>query len=854
MDDAVRDFLHALYDEVLDASTYIEIRIINEGVQQIFVQSVDEVLKHAERVGDTANVYIGVAVRSKQDGTKDSVPSVQALWADYDADKLDDDKEAARASARLLMPPPSFVVDSGYGYHAYWLLDRPVPPQEAEKVLRAIRDVSQGDNVCDAPRVMRLPGTWNVKQDEPVKCEIVEARPELRYSLQSLRGCTEVSNDVRLLVLTGQFAPDEFKSRSERDWHVVTALLRAQVSHSTVRIIFEHHPVGQKHLEVPDSKYLERTIGQAATRAATAAIFMEQDDCTFALDRKGKYYRVATFTYEPERLLAHTSGDTLVGVMRSRGYTWESYLLPKGALTRVSALLNTLKELTLIWEGSDREVRLYASYLMDKLFERGFAKAEATQAIGRHEDYWVNAQGTFHSEGMFDAPDAPVVYVPTERVAPSTQLTFIESDPYKELLEQIAVLLPQINRPEVIWPILGWMLAAPFKPVLEKLAVRFPFLNLYGTRGSGKTATILNVMQPLMGYDVPRALDCNTTQFVLMAYLSSTNAVPISLAEFRRSTLSATDWAKLRRFLLTSYDIGSDARGRPDQTTEEYLLTAPISLDGEDKPTDPALMERTVVANLVPEDIREGTEAWQAYNDLVELNLRDFAGPYILWTLTLKLEDVAARWAATLDAMRVAFPQELPDRVRRNLGICWFGIARFQEWCAACDVLLAPVEPGILAESLDQVVTHLGRTYLFVDDFVEDIVNAIVVKKAMEFSWNYRQDTNVIWIHLAPALNWWLAQRRRQGQDVLEPVALKQQLKERDASKRPGLGQYVVGYKNMNVAGTIMHMHGIDLTVALAAGLDIPATLDPDVFTMRLGRKRPEEEPIEPTPAAANEN
>lgn len=851
----VREFLCALYGEELAAGTYIEIRVLNTGVQQIFAQSIDEVLGHAERVGDAAHFYIGVAPRTKKSGTKEAVAKVQALWADYDADKLDDDKEAARASARLLMPPPSFVVDTGYGYHAYWLLDTPAGPSEAEEAMRAIRIVTNGDNVCDASRIMRLPGTWNIKKDEPVECTIVEAHPDLRYALSDLVACAAVPESVRRLVVTGQFDSDDFKSRSERDWHVINALLRAGVSNDVIRAIFDYQLVGQKHQEVPGSRYLDRTITQAAAQAEGASAFAEQDDCTYARGRKDEFHRVATFTFEPERLIVeHEEGDIFLGIMRSRGYVFPNYQLPALALSRVSSLMQVLREATLNWEGSDREVRLYASYVMDKLIERGLMKVQATSSIGRHGNLWVTPQGTFSKDGLLDPSEAPMIYVPTNRVKPSTHLIFPPEADRKKLLESIATLLPLINRPEAIWPIIGWSLAAPFKPVLELLGVRFPFLNLYGTRGSGKTATMLRVIQPLLGYDEPRALDCNTTQFVLMSYLSSTNAIPISLAEFRRSTLSAMDWAKLRRFLLTSYDVGSDARGRSDQSTEEYLLTAPISLDGEDKPMDPAILERTLGVNLVPEDIREGTEAYDAFNELVTLPLQEFAGPFILWTLGLKLEDVAARWAATLDAIHVVFPQELPDRVRRNLAICWFGIARLQEWCAANEVLLPTVEPIVLKGALEEVVTPLGRTYLFVDDFVEDTVNAVAMRKATEFSWKYYRETNVLWIHLTPALNWWFQQRSRQRQDVLTRIALKQQLKERDASKSPGKGQYIVGYKNQNVSGTIIHMHGIDLTAARLSEMDIPETLDPEVFTMRIGLRQPQERSEEEMPISPEES
>jgi len=86
-----------------------------------------------------------------------------------------------------VLPRPHIAVRSGGGVHAYWLLDAPVslPADEDrlyyKKTLRrfvqAIGGVSPGAHAdpscCDPARILRVPGTFNYKQDVPRPVEIL---------------------------------------------------------------------------------------------------------------------------------------------------------------------------------------------------------------------------------------------------------------------------------------------------------------------------------------------------------------------------------------------------------------------------------------------------------------------------------------------------------------------------------------------------------------------------------------------------------------------------------------------------------------------------------------------------------
>jgi hypothetical protein len=154
---------------------FLEYRLIRDGkiVNQYFCPlgtggwGWSEVRRHAH----CADVFFGVAARVREDGTKEAIEAVTAVWID-----LDDENAAVKLA--LFGVPPSFVVSSGStGHlHAYWVLSEPISPGEAEQINRALATELGGDAASvDASRMMRLPGTYNFKTAPPVKATLVEA-------------------------------------------------------------------------------------------------------------------------------------------------------------------------------------------------------------------------------------------------------------------------------------------------------------------------------------------------------------------------------------------------------------------------------------------------------------------------------------------------------------------------------------------------------------------------------------------------------------------------------------------------------------------------------------------------------
>lgn len=120
-------------------------------------------------------------------GSKDAsnVVASRALYLDMDVHRPGDKKtpgvnafasrqDAAHWLARFVrdaqLPQPSIVVDSGYGFHPYWLLDDPLKPADWTLAAHAFRAamlhcgyIGDAGITTDIARILRTPGTQNLK-------------------------------------------------------------------------------------------------------------------------------------------------------------------------------------------------------------------------------------------------------------------------------------------------------------------------------------------------------------------------------------------------------------------------------------------------------------------------------------------------------------------------------------------------------------------------------------------------------------------------------------------------------------------------------------------------------------------
>ena len=751
------------------------------------------------------DVYFGPAMCKTAGGEKENVLGTKVLWVDID-----------NPVKPLPTLPPSMVVFSGHGWHMYWVLDVPLLDIESIETLNKIliEDIPTSDKSCwNCNRVLRVPGTTNNKIVEaPIQVELKSYNPERVYTIADIKVLSKLSRQEKHKISTGDARG--YRSRSERDWAILTALVLAGATDELILNLFKLQPCGDKAAE--NDHYLPHTLETIREKGPAVPL---EDGVTVAPDgyyvpmRKG-HKRISTFTYDPKVLLDGSmfgAPDALVGDVQSDGYVWPDITFSRSAFTSVSKFDKEAPVAAWQWLGHDDDLRKLLPFLLEDLKQKGLPKVAATPVMGLFKvgGAWrfLGHNQTLGSDQTWQGYQGPICWLPSQKEYPKMNLT---TDITDEEVKFVADRLPLLNDPETIWPMIGWYTATCLKPWFEENGYRFPVLNVSGTRGSGKTTLIQRVFMPLMGQTDPKTFDSGTTRFVILSLLGSTNAIPVAFSEFRYGLVE-----QFIRYILLSYDTGHDPRGRGDQTIVDYPLTAPFSVDGEDLVEDPAARERVVVALLHPKAVEEGSTAYQAFQELRK-NIPPNFGGHMIQQILRRAPEFKQRLEEAREELFNTVPGKLPDRVRNNHIVTYFGMKMWCDIvgveCPSADVLLGSIN------SVYDIAAGRGKTMS--DSLVEDFVNTIV-QGYTNFNYAYDREANVLWMQLASVHTWWLASRRRQGRGSLERDAIRAQLKEAPYSVKPQV---------VNDAW----MFGIDLSRANELGLDIPSKLSDTTFVVRL--------------------
>lgn len=131
------------------------------------------------------NVYHSCALFDKQSRKQRDVYRLSAFWIDLDLKKTDCKtiKELALKYLPLLqysnLGGNFWVVKTGNGLHVYWMLGVPLTDKELWLIVAkqlALFCKKQGiphERDTDSASLLRVPGSWNVKDDEPKEVEII---------------------------------------------------------------------------------------------------------------------------------------------------------------------------------------------------------------------------------------------------------------------------------------------------------------------------------------------------------------------------------------------------------------------------------------------------------------------------------------------------------------------------------------------------------------------------------------------------------------------------------------------------------------------------------------------------------
>jgi DNA primase catalytic core len=365
-----------------------------------------------------------------------------------------------------------------------------------------------------------------------------------------------------------------------------------------------------------------------------------------------------------------------------------STIIERHHWNELKLFMGRLPSIDLVWQGKLPEVQAVMGIV--KSYEVPVQKG--TRQIGWYntgtevepELIWVAKDININKKGFLDQPE--ILYCPYAGEIEIENAISIKETDNATFQRQLTLVkeLVNINEPNVILPIIGWFFAVPFKwHFLNHPDYRhFPHLNIWGTRGSGKSS-IAKLLWRMFGYTAPDIPSASQTRFALLRLFTATNSYPICLDEYKPYDMKAGSPEAVRHFMRLSYDGMMDKRGRPDQTLVSYRVVAPVCLIGESPIDESALMERIIPAIPQPlaidKEQNEGKQRRELFYKFNETNWEGFFVRYLRYCLDLDFKSAHDDARGSV----LYYLQDRPvsqDRIFDNLVCCQFGMERFIEF------------------------------------------------------------------------------------------------------------------------------------------------------------------------------
>ena len=168
-----------------------------------------------ELVLNKVNVFYGCAKYGDLNNrTHANAKYFRALWIDIDCGEAKAAEGKGYATQAIGLQefkkfckttslPPPLIVDSGYGIHAYWLLEETIGKNDWEALANRLHELCKENElivdpaVFEASRVLRIPGTFNFKGEEPVEVRLInEVSKRTPYAeIKELLGAPEPVQD-----------------------------------------------------------------------------------------------------------------------------------------------------------------------------------------------------------------------------------------------------------------------------------------------------------------------------------------------------------------------------------------------------------------------------------------------------------------------------------------------------------------------------------------------------------------------------------------------------------------------------------------------------------------------------------
>lgn len=706
---------------------YVEFRLLGDGKKDIRFIAVEDLTETLlvdlieKGKQEQFNVYYGVTTRKTKSGTEADVFHVPGLWLDIDPKHAT--YEEAMQVVKSLPTPPTAIVSSGNGIHAYFKFNEPfeVVDDQAFKFIKELskklHTFTKADDTADLARLLRVPNSLNVKNLMDVKlCSLVDFTGAT-YSLdrftylddvkiQSVDKSVEtieinevipigiddlkVSFKLKSLIVDG---PQHDEDRSKKIFHVVIELLKANHTHEEIAFVLinEEWAIGEKISDRPKAaqlKYIEGVI-KSATKAlkdgqdkedveklldsvdSNECSIYEHDNCYYE-----KQSRLSNFIFVPVERVHANKDEYLKGhVALSNGETLKNTILTARAFISKKSFIEEINSTKTSWLGGDKHLQ----YLKELFMTKEIVDRYAVSKIGIYKNLFITPNQVIDSNGIIE--NSKYIYMPKimdGEMDFDLSMDMLSFDDWKELAKEVLPLLVQVNEEAVINTIIGWHFITPVSALLRKYTENaFPQLMVWGTQSAGKTSTA-QLFGKLFGN--PEVRSCIRPIFSITREVDLLNGIPLYLDEFRPYNMSASNWKGLKNLGLNAYKGTMDSRGKNSQGTIKYGTSAPIVWLGETSFEESNMLERLIIAQLTPNTLRKNESYKKAYKKLNSLKLSGFMLGYVQWLLNkIEREDILLGTLYEHYKEMLDCKYNLHERPLANLAMVLVGVHLFNE-------------------------------------------------------------------------------------------------------------------------------------------------------------------------------
>lgn len=427
--------------------------------------------------------------------------------------------------------------------------------------------------------------------------------------------------------------------------------------------------------------------------------------------------QISTFVIQPKELLTMPNKDCLVcDIETTLSTSYKNVLIENTDWHTRQKFLKALGHSDCVFLGSDRDLQLICNHINSRIP----IKKIGTKVIGLYDErIWVTKDSNIDKDGLMEN----IEVVPYDKGDESFyhKINYRSSglEDNQELLKEFYKNILNVNKPEILLPWIGWLFVTPLKPLLKPTGEGFPLIFVHGSQGGGKTSTAKLFMR-LCGYNISDPFSCTMRIFPMLKTLSSTNAIPVFLDEFKKSDMSEDQYDNLLRFMRKGYMGEVESKGRADQTTEDYYLTAPMCVMGEWNITQPALMERMLIVRF-DGAVKKNEQMQQAFDRLKNLPLESFMPRYVEYCLKQNIDTLLSE--SRLVVNKVFENKSIAPRVKHNLAVMVMGLKLFQKYALENGITVPAIDiDDVLKKQLKEITgSDNGFVRSAVDQFLEEL-------------------------------------------------------------------------------------------------------------------------------------